>query len=103
MADGVQAIAPFAGWRVVELSSGIAASYCGKMFADAGAEVVKIEPPQGDPMRQWSAGGTAGALFGYVAADKRSVLHGDEEVSALIPGAELVLTDLSDDWSLYDL
>jgi crotonobetainyl-CoA:carnitine CoA-transferase CaiB-like acyl-CoA transferase len=103
VADGEEAIAPFAGWRIVELSSGIAASYCGKMFADAGAEVVKIEPPQGDPMRQWSAGGTAGALFGYVAADKRSVLHRDEDVSALIAGAELVLTDLSDDWSLDDL
>ncbi len=103
MADGGEAIAPFAGWRIIELSSGIAASYCGKMFADAGAEVVKIEPPQGDPMRQWSAGGTAGALFGYVAADKRSVLRGDEEVSALIAGADLVLADLSDDWSLDDL
>jgi crotonobetainyl-CoA:carnitine CoA-transferase CaiB-like acyl-CoA transferase len=103
VADGGEAIAPFAGWRIVELSSGIAASYCGKMFTDAGAEVVKIEPPQGDPMRRWSAGGTAGALFGYLAADKRSVLRGDEEVSTLIAGADLVLTDLSDGWSIDDL
>src|SRR6267142_1130336 len=100
MADGVQAIAPFAGWRVIESSSGIAASYCGKMFADAGAEVGKIEPPQGDPMRRWSAGGAAGALFGYLAADKRSVLRGDEEVAALIAGADLVVTDLTGGWSL---
>jgi crotonobetainyl-CoA:carnitine CoA-transferase CaiB-like acyl-CoA transferase len=103
VADGGQAIAPFEGWRIVELSSGIAASYCGKMFADAGADVVKIEPPQGDPMRQWSAGGTAGALFGYLAAAKKSVLRGDDEVSALIAGADLVLTDLTDGWSLDDL
>ena len=103
MADGGQAIAPFAGWRIVELSSGIAASYCGKMFADAGADVVKIEPPHGDPMRRWSAGGTPGALFGYLAAAKSSVLRGDEEATALIAGADLVLTDLSDGWSLDDL
>ena len=62
MTDGEEPMAPFAGWRIVELSSGIAASYCGKMFTDAGADVVKIEPPQGDPMRQWSAGGAPGAL-----------------------------------------
>ena len=103
MADGGEPIAPFAGWRVVELSTGIAASYCGKMFADAGAEVVKIEPPQGDPMRRWSAGGGAGALFGYLAADKRSVLRDDEGVSALIGGADLVITDLTDGWSLDDV
>jgi crotonobetainyl-CoA:carnitine CoA-transferase CaiB-like acyl-CoA transferase len=103
MADGGEAIAPFAGWRVVESSSGIAASYCGKMFADAGAEVVKIEPSQGDPMRQWSAGGGAGALFGYLAAGKGSVLRDDKGVSALIAGADLVITDLSEGWSLDDL
>ena len=103
MADGGQAIPPFAGWRIVELSSSIAASYCGKMFADAGADVVKIEPPHGDPMRRWSAGGTPGALFGYLAAAKSSVLRGDEEATALIAGADLVLTDLSDGWSLDDL
>jgi crotonobetainyl-CoA:carnitine CoA-transferase CaiB-like acyl-CoA transferase len=101
--DGGEAIAPFAGLRVVESSSGIAASYCGKMFADAGADVVKIETPQGDPMRRWSAGGAAGALFGYLAADKRSVLRDDEGVSTLIAGADLVVTDLTDGWSLDDL
>jgi len=96
-------MAPFAGWRIVELSSGIAASYCGKMFTDAGADVVKIEPPQGDPMRQWSAGGAPGALFGYLAADKRSVLLGDTATPEVIAGADLVVTDLTDDWSLDDV
>jgi crotonobetainyl-CoA:carnitine CoA-transferase CaiB-like acyl-CoA transferase len=65
--------APFADWRVLELSNGIAVSYCGKMFNDAGAEVVKVEPPQGDTVRTWSAGGPAGALFGYLAAGKKSL------------------------------
>ncbi|HEX3547077.1 MAG TPA: CoA transferase [Mycobacterium sp.] len=104
MSDGEGAYAPFADWRIVELSSGIAASYCGKMLADAGGEVVKIEPPQGDPMRQWSAGGTAGALFGYLAAAKRSVLRRDDDgLSELIARADLVITDLTDGRCLDDL
>lgn len=37
--------APFAHWRVLEFSNGLAVSYCGKMFADAGADVVKVESP----------------------------------------------------------
>jgi crotonobetainyl-CoA:carnitine CoA-transferase CaiB-like acyl-CoA transferase len=86
---------PFAGWRVLELSSGIAVAYCGKMFTDAGADVVKIESAQGDPMRQ-----SSDALFGYLAADKRSVVGEDAEIASLFAGADLVLTDLSDGWSL---
>ncbi len=94
--------APFAGWRVLEFSNGIAVSYCGKMFTDAGADVVKIESPQGDSVRRWSAGGPAGALFGYLAAGKRSV-NGPAEVTALLAGADIVLTDLTDGWTLADI
>jgi crotonobetainyl-CoA:carnitine CoA-transferase CaiB-like acyl-CoA transferase len=93
--------APFADWRVLELSNGIAVSYCAKMFADAGADVVKIESPQGDSLRGWSAGGPAGALFGYLAAGKKSVTHREQaEVTALLAGADIVLTDLTDGWTL---
>ncbi|MEB3980734.1 CoA transferase [Mycobacterium sp. 663a-19] len=96
--------ASFAGWRVLELSNGIAVSYCGKMFTDAGADVVKIESPQGDSMRNWSAGGPPGALFGYLAAGKRSVVRrGAAETAALLAGADIVLTDLTDDWALDDI
>jgi crotonobetainyl-CoA:carnitine CoA-transferase CaiB-like acyl-CoA transferase len=100
----VTAQAPFADWRVLELSNGIAVSYCAKMFADAGADVVKIESPQGDPLRGWSAGGPAGALFGYLAAGKKSVVHHDEaESAALLAGADIVLTDLTEGWTLDDI
>ncbi|MEB4211234.1 CoA transferase [Mycobacterium sp. 94-17] len=92
---------PFEGWRVLELSNGIATSYCGKMFADAGADVVKVESAQGDSMRGWSAGAAPGALFGYLAAGKKSVVdQGQEEIAALLAGADLVLTDLTDGWTL---
>jgi crotonobetainyl-CoA:carnitine CoA-transferase CaiB-like acyl-CoA transferase len=99
-----RAQAPFGGWRVLEFSNGIAASYCAKMFADAGADVVKIESPEGDSLRGWSAGGESGALFGYLAAGKKSVVcHNRAEVTALLAGADVVLTDLTDGWTLDDI
>lgn len=95
----VAAQAPFETWRVVELSNGIAASYAGKMFADGGADVVKIESAQGDSLRHWSAGGPPGALFGYLAAGKGSV-NDPEAAAALLAGADIVLADLTDGWTL---
>lgn len=93
--------APFADWRVLELCNGLAASYCGKMFVDAGADVVKVESSQGDALRGWTAGGPPGALFGYLAAGKKSVVnHGQAEITALLAGADLIVTDLTDGWTL---
>ena len=45
---------PLAGLKVVELGALIAGPFCGKILAEFGADVVKIEPPgQGDPLRKW--------------------------------------------------
>lgn len=86
---------------MLELSNGIAVSYCGKMFADAGADVVKIESARGDSVRARTAGGPPGALFAYLAAGKKSVTDdGQPEIAALLAGADIVLTDLSDGWTL---
>ncbi|RPI43109.1 MAG: CoA transferase, partial [Betaproteobacteria bacterium] len=39
------------GVRVLELGTTIAGPFCGRLLCDFGAEVVKIEPPEGDPIR----------------------------------------------------
>lgn len=38
--------------RVVEIGSSAATSYCARLFADFGADVQKVEPPTGDPLRR---------------------------------------------------
>ncbi|HEY3672081.1 MAG TPA: CoA transferase, partial [Acidimicrobiia bacterium] len=40
-----------AALRVVDLSTGIPGGYCARLLCDAGADVVKVEPPGGDPWR----------------------------------------------------
>jgi formyl-CoA transferase len=53
-AQATLATGPLAGLRVVELGQLIAGPFAAKTLADFGADVVKIEPPQGgDPLRQW--------------------------------------------------
>ncbi|MBM3943445.1 MAG: CoA transferase [SAR202 cluster bacterium] len=42
----------FDGLNVLDLGQGISGPFCAKMFADLGARVVKVEPPQGDAARQ---------------------------------------------------
>jgi crotonobetainyl-CoA:carnitine CoA-transferase CaiB-like acyl-CoA transferase len=78
---------PLARYSVVDLSTGIAGAYCTKLLADGGADVVKVEAPEGDPLRRWSSSGAAiepvgdGALFGYLAGSKHSVIA-DPDVEA---------------------
>src|SRR5205807_3914208 len=71
---------PLAGYLVVDLSSGIPGSYCSKILADGGAEVVKVEPPEGDALRRRTATGGSiagdddGALYQYLACSTKSVV-----------------------------
>ncbi|HEY8120320.1 MAG TPA: CoA transferase [Myxococcota bacterium] len=73
------------GIRVVDFSTGIAGPYCTKLFVDAGAEVVLVEPRGAAALRT--------PLFRFLHASKRSVTGapGDAHVAELIAGAELVV------------
>ena len=46
---------PLVGLRVHELGHYVAGPFCTRILADLGAEVVKVEPPGGDPVRGWGA------------------------------------------------
>ncbi len=48
-------VGPLVGLKVVELGHYIAAPFCTRLLADLGAEVIKVEPPGGDPFRGWGA------------------------------------------------
>ena len=72
--------APLDGEVVVDLSTGVAGAYVTKVLADAGATVIKVEDPDGDPLRRWTATGATipddedGAVFQFLACSKQSVL-----------------------------
>src|SRR6195952_313614 len=76
---------PLSELRVVEIGSGDALAYCGKLFADFGAEVIKIEPPGGDPARNVAplvdAGGgrRESGTFAWLNTNKRSITADPEK------------------------
>lgn len=43
------------GLRVLELGHFVAAPFCTRLLGDLGADIIKVEPPSGDPVRQWGS------------------------------------------------
>jgi crotonobetainyl-CoA:carnitine CoA-transferase CaiB-like acyl-CoA transferase len=94
---------PLEELRVVEISDRLAGSYCGKLLVDAGAQVRKVEPPQGDPLRGYSAtcspvpAGQASPLFCYLNAGKSSLSVSPESqrMKADLAGADVVIVAVS--------
>jgi crotonobetainyl-CoA:carnitine CoA-transferase CaiB-like acyl-CoA transferase len=80
------------GLRVVEVGSLPAGAYAARLFADFGAQVVKVEPPEGDPTRHFPPlidGGSG--WFAYLNFGKKSVTSDKADLDALLAGADVLI------------
>ncbi|RAE62687.1 CoA transferase, partial [Burkholderia multivorans] len=90
---------PLTGVRVLELGNYIAAPTAGRMLADFGAEVIKVERPgTGDELRNWRLkAGTTSMLYRTINRNKKSVTpdlrseDGREAVLELVRRSDIVL------------
>lgn len=96
---------PLAGVRVVELARVLAGPWIGQTLADLGAEVVKVESPEGDDTRQWGppfiahadGDGADAAYFHCCNRGKRSVVadlrtqEGQDFVRSLVARADVFI------------
>jgi crotonobetainyl-CoA:carnitine CoA-transferase CaiB-like acyl-CoA transferase len=89
--------------RVVELSHAAAAAFAGRLFADAGAEVILVEPPEGHalrregPFRDDRENSETSAAHLHINAGKRSVVldiaQDAATLRALLRTADILVTD----------
>ena len=104
-ADPTAAPGPLSGIRVVDLSTVLAGPYATMLLADLGADVVKVEPPDGDATRGWgppwvgdaAAGTRTAAYFLAVNRNKRAIRldlkapDGAEVLRRLLAGADVLV------------
>lgn len=96
--------APLAGLKVVELARILAGPWAGQTLADLGAEVVKVESPEGDDTRRWGPpfisyadGSQDAAYFHAVNRGKHSIVadfttaEGQARVRALVADADVLI------------
>ncbi|TAJ41507.1 MAG: CoA transferase [Reyranella sp.] len=84
---------PLAGVKVVEFCQVLAGPYCGMLLADMGAEVIKVEPPEGDMMRQWPPINEGfSENFASINRNKRSVVLDLKNPAHKAAARELILS-----------
>ena len=110
---------PLEGLKVLEMGTLIAGPFCGRLLAEFGADVIKIESPgEGDPLRKWrklhDADGESTSLWWYAQArNKKSVTvnlrekDGQEIVRKLALSADIIVENFRpgtmEKWNLaYD-
>lgn len=95
--------APLKGIRVVDITQGLCGPYASLLLADAGAEVIKVEPPDGDYARKFAPATATGDSAAFVALNrnKQSVVidlttdAGKAELHALLRTADVFIKDWS--------
>ena len=105
MADGA-----LSGLKIVELGSLVSAPYCAKLFADYGADVIKVEAPGGDQARTWGpfpgdqAHPEKSGLYFFLNTNKRGITldvttaRGREIFLALLADADALVENNSPAW-----
>jgi CoA:oxalate CoA-transferase len=95
---------PLAGIRVLDMSRVLAGPFAGRMMSDLGAEVVKLEPPEGDVTRLWGrkVAGIAGYYHQQNAGKKNISVdlgqpRGTELVKALVAKADVLIENFRPD------
>ena len=102
------ATGPLHGIRVVDLSTVLAGPYATMILADLGADVVKVEPPEGDATRGWgppwvgdaAAGTRTAAYYLAINRNKRSIRldlkrdEGAEVLRRLLADADVLVENL---------
>lgn len=68
---------PLSGYRLLELGSTVAGPFCGRLFADFGAEVIKVEPPEGDPVRTMGSSEGGKSLYAASIFRNKSLIRVD--------------------------
>lgn len=95
------ALSALSGLRVLEIGDLPAGALCARMFADFGADVLKLEPSAGDPARRVAPlidigeGVGEGAFFSFLNARKRSALLSREALASLLVEADVLIDSLS--------
>jgi crotonobetainyl-CoA:carnitine CoA-transferase CaiB-like acyl-CoA transferase len=101
------ALPGFCGLNVVEVSRFVEGAYCARLLADAGADVIKIEPPEGDvtrqlgPFRDGIPDENNSGLFHYLNAGKRAATLNLESDAGrkifhyLLDKADILVTDFT--------
>lgn len=87
------------GLKIIDLTRVLGGPYCAQILADHGADVVKLEPPQGDEVRDWGPPFKDGlsAYFSGVNRNKRSLgldlrqPEGREVLMTLLEGADVLM------------
>ncbi|TFZ02757.1 CoA transferase [Ramlibacter henchirensis] len=93
---------PLAGIRIIEVGHMLAGPYCGLLLADMGAELIKVEPPEGDIARKVSPHfiGPHNAYFASLNRNKKSVVldlassEGRAQLQSLAATSHALITNL---------